>query len=1028
MIILLTVRLISCASLPQYLLQLATLTPNQLPITPDITPGFAVGGVFLIISGVAYTLIGIKNKWLHICLSAAYLASLSVTVLILYVMNPPVSNAIQGAYLVAIVMTGLILGGAAIVFKEMTEGLGCLLGGFCFSMWLLVLKPGGLLTSVGGIAGFISAFTLAAFATSFSHVTRPYGLIVGTSFGGATVIVLGIDCFSRAGLKEFWAYLWNLNDNLFPAGATTYPLTRGLRVEIAAIVVIFLAGIISQMKLWNVIKARREQRAAEKLNDEKTMEQEEKAIGQRIEQQTAQDRDHWETVYGGKDVSPGHANRDSGVGDMESKKGPMSTVTSIRRSGEDDIELADMLPTLTSGAGLVMTNKGQDGGPVTIRVARDAEVPQALDEFGLPVPQSSNSPSTTPVDPASEMQEQVWVMGSDGETRLVKSPSNRYSKRVSGGPEVVPLPFKVPEENIDDDRSSIATFADDEQAGHKKSSPRLSGGSALLRRLSKRSQRNSQRFSRGEGNSTEDLVIPQEVDDDRASSIAATMDGLSDDEDMRSIRSFSHHVGASPDAPNESQLAVNQNISILSHDTTDVGSKTVDISTKTDSTIPEEPAPDASSSMEENAQQAPANPSLTSSTDPKPTETTKTSEVDSELTEKKLDTADSGITTPESKAASITKDRLPAQLSKVVMSYRTNEWAKHLSTAEAPDLEDLTLEEPPAEEEMQKTELAAPVNVEALQQTAENGLPPPHRSMSQASNHAGPGLMRSSSSQSKITPTGRLETSNGQYPDGILSRSVSQQSLRSQQGISTRGLSMRNSSTPNIPQPIVESPIEENYVSSNSPVMPLAKKFTAPSHPYGSSNTLIGKRDSMVRNKSSYFNDNPALASTPELAQSQFQGAMQTTGSESGSIYNAQVDDDNMSLSARRKLIRQSSLQSISGPSMVPLQQTPIPFDTHQPRRLSSAPTPIAREQQLASWRASVQNEFQTTAQPRATIERSRSALWQERQAEEHKRAMEARRRVERDSAFDQRMRRGDMLDAHRDALRRMQATANKHT
>ena len=104
------------------------------------------------------------------------------------------------------------------------------------------------------------------------------------------MVVLGIDCFSRAGLKEFWAYIWNLNDNLFPVGATTYPLTRGIRVEIAAIIVIFLAGILSQMKVWKIIKTRREQRAAERLEDERTMEQYEENVGRRIEQQNAQER------------------------------------------------------------------------------------------------------------------------------------------------------------------------------------------------------------------------------------------------------------------------------------------------------------------------------------------------------------------------------------------------------------------------------------------------------------------------------------------------------------------------------------------------------------------------------------------------------------------------------------------------------------------------------------------------------------------------------------------------------------------
>lgn len=108
----------------------------------------------------------------------------------------------------AIWITGLIFGGGSVVFADVTEGLGCLLGGFCLSMWFLVLKPGGLITSTAGRVIFIACFTLGTFGFYVSHYTRPYGLIGSTSFAGATVIVLGIDCFSRAGLKEFWLYIW----------------------------------------------------------------------------------------------------------------------------------------------------------------------------------------------------------------------------------------------------------------------------------------------------------------------------------------------------------------------------------------------------------------------------------------------------------------------------------------------------------------------------------------------------------------------------------------------------------------------------------------------------------------------------------------------------------------------------------------------------------------------------------------------------------------------------------------------------
>ncbi|PQE26104.1 hypothetical protein CJF30_00000844 [Rutstroemia sp. NJR-2017a BBW] len=49
------------------------------------------------------------------------------------------------------------------------------------------------------------------------------------------------------------------------------------------------------------------------------------------------------------------------------------------------------------------------------------------------------------------------------------------------------------------------------------------------------------------------------------------------------------------------------------------------------------------------------------------------------------------------------------------MSYRTNEWAKHLSNADSPDVEELGTGEKNIDES--DIEAAAPLDVEALQQT-----------------------------------------------------------------------------------------------------------------------------------------------------------------------------------------------------------------------------------------------------------------------------------------------------------------------
>jgi len=365
------------------------------------------------------------------------------------------------------------------------------------------------------------------------------------------------------------------------------------------------------------------------------------------------------------------------------------------------------------------------------------------------------------------------------------------------------------------------------------------------------------------------------------------------------------------------------------------------------------------------------------------------------------------------------------------MSYRTNEWAKHLSNADAPDLEELKLAEYPVQPvEAQKplqtvTETVAPVNVEELQQTPENAMPPPaSRSVSQMSNH--PSITRSTSAQynqyapAPITSKPEVQTGfNSQDP--TLLRSSSQHSLSaqsSQTNLAPRGF--RSSSQPHIPQPIVESPVEEDF-QMHAP-NPSISRTVSPNVPFGSTTTLISKRDSMMRNKTSFYPHHQALASTPEIPY-YASGPASRAGSDAGSIYNypntnavLYDDDEDMSLSARRDLIRQNSLIQMapSVPGITPLQNTPIiPFDSHQPRRSSGAPTPLVREQQMASWRASVQQELFSGVQPKVSIERQRNTLWHERQQEEQRRAVEEKRRTERDSQFDERMRRGDMSTFH---------------
>ncbi|QSZ30524.1 hypothetical protein DSL72_000078 [Monilinia vaccinii-corymbosi] len=1049
----------------------ATIPSGQLPLQPEITPGLAVGGVLLIATGALYTFIGIKNKWLQIFLSAGYLVSVATTVLILYVIDPPISNAVQGAYLVAVVLPGLIVGGCSLIFPEMTEGLGCLLGGFSFSMWLLVMKAGGLITSTSGKSIFIAALGIAGFALSFSHHTRTYGLIVGISFSGSTAIVLGIDCFSRAGLKEFWAYLWNLNQDLFPLGASTYPVTKGIRVEIAAIFVIFLAGLVSQSKVHKILQDRRAQRLAEQQENARILEEEELNVGRRIEDFNVAEKERWEKTYGDKLNSGDESARDSGVGDMESsKRGPSSTINSIRELDGKEVAMSDISsPTRSNSAGLIMLDEAGQDGRVTIRVARDIEPEVEKIEIGNSVPScqlSHGSCKSQTIPSSEEVKNQGF--SADGDDKINQS-SQELSKRTVT-PEVVPLPFNIPENQSEDDRSSVATFADEELAGNNQGLRQTSiSGSALLRSLSARSKRESQSYLK-EAISIEDLVIPYAKEDDRASSIAATVDDLSADEDMerRSVRSsFFGQESPLPDAgsrveqsqqneeslvlptqttaepredPSEEKITPSP-VSPVSEDALDILASAMS-GLRQSSELPPESGmtvatdiPNTHQSDDFSKEPIQQQPSLEPNQDTAANTESATGEKDEDKENKTISICkvEPSVTPAvEIKAITLTKDRLPSQLSRVVMSYRTNEWAKHLSHADSPQVDELTVSEDITEG--LKAESAVPVDVEALQQTARNALPPSiPRSSSQTSIQT-PGLTRSSSAQSNIIPFVTITEGSSVHGQDVLTRNSSQ---KSQGGLSVHR-PLRKTSNPNIPEQIVESPGRE--------ITPSPRHLLRSNSPFGSSNTLMGKRETMIRNRSTYF---PATKLSPhsmaptsdpyQSSPSQFNSSTASqmgseTGSIRGSLYNHHhantsspspiftEDADDIPLSHRRELIRQSTHQ----PSIPPART----FNSHQPRRQSGALSPMAREQQLASWRASLTHDLQVQKQRDMDgLVRQRSVLWQGRRAEEMRRAVERKAREEREERWDERMRvDGAGIEVlHRRLLSRMQGEARRN-
>ncbi|CUS11397.1 unnamed protein product [Tuber aestivum] len=989
-----------------------------LPINPMVTPGIAVAGVLLLLAGVPYCLIGIKIKFLHIFLSTALLASLGVTVLVVYVMNPPVKFAIQGAYVTAATITGLLTGCLAVVFPEVTEALGCLLGGFCVSMWFLVLKPGGLVPSVYGKLILIAVFCFALFALAFHRLTRPYSLMFSLSFSGATAIVLGIDCFSRAGLKEFWLYIWALNDNIFPLETNNYPHTRGIRVEIAVIVLITGFGIMSQVKLWNILKERRDAKDAEKRRQDADIEAMDADAGLRVEGEHKLEREQWEATFGHKkadgvmsDERPatGRISRaDSGLGDdvgygknSVDRTEEFVETKEMKREREEHIQMAQMGGSRSqsmdaSGGG---TMKSQ-GSPNQNQASEDVDKIEPVESLDAPKHEEVLTPGTVS---RRQSSQSIAPSYSNQPTPQRLSSQSAVSQEaavqrpdVPPPPVVIPLPVPIPveaENDDDDEASSLATF---------------SGSDRII----------SQEIDEDALRS----VVKMADEEDKASSVAATLDDNEDEmvdpaeNDFSQIKEASHEDTPPHTPPVEIEVegmldesrngdlnsglveeetpAVAENKSVGAEAPESGGSDTPVEGAEKDPVTEDHSKGTDSPNM--TALIAPT--SISTSPSASPPLAVSTTPVDPAQIQRDLTPA----STPKPKSSSPSppgpETQLQAKCSKVVKNYRTNEWAKHLADAELPELD--KLEEAPEVTDAPK-ETPAPVHIEELQETAAIKPPAPPRPVSKLSNRENPGPAPAPANRPSVQ-LGKSRTS------------------------------VRMSSAPN-PLPESVSPIERS-ISPSGRTTPMP--FTQ--------NTLIGKRESMVRSRQSFNalaeygpkSSSPTPQSSPEPKHQQrtatpvpgapFVPQRQSTGpfsqlptSDHKSAYQYRLSmlDDDMPLADRRNELLQHVVPQAGG----------APVSQQQQQRRSLPSQVDRREAMLKNWRETVKAELQTSSHTTHAIQERRGEMLNERmqsiQNERHKSLKENFR----DEMFDERMRQKDMLDLHKEAMRRMQANANKH-
>jgi hypothetical protein len=921
----------------------------------------------LIVTGTTFALIGIKNRWISIFLSTAYLVAISVLVLIDYVMHPPVSNAIQGAYFVAIVMTGCIFGGGALIFKEVTEGLGCLLGGFSLGMWFLTLRSGGVISGSTGVGILLAIFCVIGWLLFFSKYTRDYALIGSTALSGATAFTLGIDCFSRAGYKEFWLYIWNLNSDLFPLNTKTYPLTRGIRVEIAVIVIGTIVGVISQLKLWKVIRERRREKEAIRLEEESRRDAVDDTLGRHLQRQNEMAKQQWERIYG------------------DGSKRPMSMVESI---GEGHSNMG-------SRVSLIRTRMHSGLGPQSQVVEMRPVI--ARQNSSRVNRQSTLSVNAIPEENEGHEQAPDNTSTGDVSTKGLEGDVEAQAHGISGdsSPRSEPsLTFEGPTyPNTTNDTESVGSAG----ADPVKQATERSSLQSFLKRLSVHGANpGSGPPSPALPNISQEALIHQMAAHSRASSVAATLD---EDHDRPDASRLSVFYGEATKPP-----AIV--ISPAHHNKGETRRRSLfDVP-------PSPPAMSVEFDPEELARPVAHGTKL----DVKKSQSSLRSVSQAQTPERggSLD----GQTILEATKTTLTTSALeavPSQLSNVVLSYRTNEWAKHATAADAP-----VADEPLEMGNDDEDELPTQVTLSSATDPKDES----HIAAEADSTHSLSSIDKSLSATSKppkphVLPQREDTLKSNKFGSSVESGSLQKKDLSQNQSavdlsrtmskttptLSTeRGL--RSSSTPILSQSLVTSPIEEN---AETFFPPFTRTSTIPS-PAGAA-ILSAQRQNLLRNQSM------------QRSQSQQDLPLRQSIIWSTSQQGQYPQQPPIRSPSRSSALTEDTDILLPSPALTTRLST---YNSRQPARQSTAPTPQHRESLLADFRTSMRHETHLTETPEQTMAQRRADMLAQRAMLKRSASQQSYMQASQQGAMDVIMRRGDMQDAHRAAMRRMQAKANE--
>ncbi|KAI6162098.1 hypothetical protein EDD17DRAFT_1819192 [Pisolithus thermaeus] len=362
----------------------SSTTPTATPIVLDtkITPAFGVLGAVLVLTGLPSAFWGHKNRWTSFFLIGFYTFALVCFVLIakfgiLPAVNPP-SATLQGMFVLSCAISGIMGGAISIFFWKATKYFIGAWGGFAIGLWLQCFKDGGLITPVGirwivyiscGVVGFV----LCTIPKLHWHI-----LLLATAFVGSSVFMLGVDCYTTAGLKEVCAVpLSSPCSDLSPpvlrmeswihwtipkytSNGIAFPVSQTMQIELGLIGAVALMGGAVQLRIPRVLQRKLKEIAEEQRRRDEEAELDASGRFADLEKE----KKEWETDHPALRM---HARTGSGYSGTplmndfptsSSNEGPSSTLTFTGGRGRYTSGVSDFLAPPAPDDDIRRTTKG----------------------------------------------------------------------------------------------------------------------------------------------------------------------------------------------------------------------------------------------------------------------------------------------------------------------------------------------------------------------------------------------------------------------------------------------------------------------------------------------------------------------------------------------------------------------------------------------------------------------------------------------------------------------------------------------